>query len=111
MLYVPRLGKDVEHCIARGSRGTTFIRWCLTTSTLWSKGSFYTLYSVPVNGGIRQGLLSHGAISSCAPGFIRGWLAYGLSSTRPLSGCNRGPLLVPSKLCRFGFWFLLLRPG
>jgi len=42
------------------------------------------------------------------PGFIRGWLAYGLSSTRPLSGCNLEPLLVPSKLCRLQFWFFLV---
>lgn len=83
--------------VIHSSRGTTFIRRCPTAST-----SSSTNILQPANGGIRQrSTLACSDFFSQLRGFIRGQLAYELSTNRSLSRCNREPLLVPSKLLRY----------
>jgi len=80
--------------VIHSSRGTTFIRCCLTAPT---SSSTYILQ--PANGGIRpRSTLARSDFFSQLRAFFHGWLTYGLSTNRPLSGCNLEPLLVPSML-------------
>jgi hypothetical protein len=83
--------------VIHSSRGTTFIRRCPTAST-----SSSTNILQPANGGIRpRSTLACSDFFSQLRGFIRGQLTYELSTNRSLSGCNKEPLLVPSKLLRY----------
>src|SRR5579859_3501673 len=54
-------------------------------------------YSSPITGATGKGLLSLTRFLLAAPGFYSQCVTCGLCTNRPLSGCTRHLLLVPSK--------------
>jgi hypothetical protein len=118
-LHPPFKGRTKS--VLRGFRGTTFICSCFA-----ARASSSTYILQPGYGGYRQrSTLAQSDFFSQLRVFFHSVSTYGLSTSRPLSACNKQPLLVPSKLFPYSIVlfvhplkdqtirakFILARPG